>query len=104
MNRWNHDISKAPRGRIKLVPATGNTTRKLADPDWIIAASKCGVVCLSYWIDDEKRWNMFAQGEQPIAWMPYDGRKMAGKGANPPAHPTMAASWFQVFLAIGAAA
>lgn len=38
---------------------------------------------------------MFDAAHPPMAWMPYDGRKMAGKDANPPAHPTMVESWFK---------
>jgi hypothetical protein len=72
----------------------------------IIAASACGVVCVSYFIPDEKRWNMFAAGQQPVAWQRYSGPRhvIDAKGktryaVDLPPHPTKATSWFQDMLA-----
>lgn len=105
MAAWNHDISKAPRGSIRIVPSGKAGTRKVMQPTEIIAASKCGVVTVSYWVDAEKRWNMFVAGEQPIAWMPYAGPRayVDAKGRTRyaidlPDHPTLAESWFTKLL------
>ena len=103
---WNHDIAKAPRGKIRLVPTgKGNATRKLAERAEIIAAGRCGTVTVSYWIDAEKRWNLFTVENAPIAWMPYAGPReyLDAKGktryaADLPAHPTMSESWFSTFM------
>ena len=108
MAQWNHDISKAPRGHYDVVPAGPDKTgsRKVFKADEIIAASPCGIVCVTYWIDAEKRWNMFAAGVQPVAWMSYAGPIQIidpkGKTRNVvdlPAHPPMATSWFRDLLA-----
>lgn len=105
---WSTDIAKAPRGTYRVIPAgpDGKGARKVFERAEIIAASPCGVVCVTYFIPDEKRWNMFAAGVQPIAWMPYAGPiqiiDAKGKARNVvdlPAHPTMATSWFRDLLA-----
>ena len=106
MANWNTDMAKAPRGALRIVPAGKDATRKVMVPTEIIAASACGVVCVSYWIDAEKRWNCFTREVPPIAWMPYAGPRAyvdeKGKTRHAidlPAHPTKATSWFQDRLA-----
>ena len=104
---WNTNMAAAPRGKVRLVATgKGKSTRKVPEPVTIIAASACGVVCLTRWLDDEKRWNMFTVEVPPIAWMPYAGPRQIidakGKPRNVvdlPAHPTKATSWFQDLLA-----
>lgn len=103
---WNHDLSKAPRGSLRIVPAGKDGTRKVMQPTEIVAASDCGVVCLTRWLDDAKRWDMFTREAPPIAWQPYAGPHQyvdaKGKTRNDPAlpaHPTKATSWFQDLLA-----
>lgn len=102
---WSFDMSKAPRGKIKLVATRGTGTRKVAEPVTIIAASSCGVVTLSRWIEAEKRWEMFSPDVPPIAWMPFDGPVetigadgTARKVVVLPKHPTVAESWFSRML------
>lgn len=108
MGTWSADIAKAPRGRYRVIPAgkDAKSARKVFERAEIIVASACGVVCVSYFIPDEKRWNMFAAGEHPVAWQPYAGPRQIidakGKPRNVidlPAHPTKATSWFQDLLA-----
>jgi hypothetical protein len=107
MGTWSTDIAKAPRGTYRVIPAgkDAKSARKVFERAEIIAASSCGVVCVSYFIPDEKRWNMFAAGQQPVAWQRYSGPRQIidakGKTRNVvdlPAHPTMSESWFQTFL------
>lgn len=108
MAGWDSDISKAPRGKYRVVPAgkEGQGARRVFERAEIIAASKCGVVCISYWDDAAGKWDMFASGEQPIAWQPFKGRRpyvdehgRQRYALDLPAHPTMATSWFQDLLA-----
>lgn len=47
---WNLKIAEAPKDHP------------------IIAASVCGVVTKSYWIEKDQRWNMFTSATPPIAW------------------------------------
>ena len=105
MTGWNHDISKAPRGHYDVVPSGGTSTRKVFRPERIITAGADGQVAVAYWMPDQQRWNMFARGEQPIAWMPYSGPReyVDAKGKTRyaidlPDHPTMAESWFDKLL------
>lgn len=103
---WNHDITRAPRGRFKVIPTSnGKGTYKVFQPAEIIAASSCGAVCISFWLDDQKRWSMFPAGVQPIAWMPYAGPRVEiddnGRKRSfidLPKHPTMEESWFAKLL------
>jgi len=103
---WSFDMSKAPRGRYRVLAAgrDGQGARKVFERQQIIAASSCGVVTISYWIDDQKRWSMFTRENPPIAWAPYDGPRLvvdAGKARKVhdlPSHPTMQESWFQRHL------
>ncbi|GGA64733.1 hypothetical protein [Pelagibacterium lentulum] len=111
MAEWNHDMAKAPRGRIRLMPTgKGNSTRKVFEPAKIVVASACGVVTVSRWIDDERRWEMFTSEVGPIAWMPHPGARehVDAKGrtrvvVDLPKHPTMAESWFDRALKARAA-
>lgn len=107
MAEWNFDMSKAPRGRFRVVPSgKGKGTRRVFEPADIIVAGACGTVTVAHWLDDQKRWNMFTAEVQPIAWMPYAGPRayVDDKGKTRyaidlPAHPTKATSWFQDRLA-----
>lgn len=111
MAGWNHDMAKAPRGVLRIVPSGKSSTRKVLQPTEIIAAGPCGVVTVSYWIDAEKRWNMFTREAGPIAWQPYAGPRayVDDKGRTRyavelPPHPTKATSWFADTLAARRAA
>lgn len=103
---WNHDMTRAPRGKVRLVATgKGKATRKVPEPVTIIAASACGVVTLTRWLDNERRWNMFTLDAPPIAWMPYAGPRayVDAKGktryaVDLPKHPTMPESWFETFM------
>lgn len=107
MAEWNHDIAKAPRGNYRLVAGPkGKGDRKVFEPERIIVASRCGVVTVSYWLPEQKRWSMFTAEAGPIAWMQWDGPKIVigedGKERRVldlPPHPTKATSWFQDRLA-----
>lgn len=77
-NEWNYDMSAAPRGRTeKRVYQHKSQKDKTVErdvfvPELIIAASKSDrVVTASRWLPNESRWNMFAKGEEPLAWMPW---------------------------------
>ncbi|MDF2797416.1 MAG: hypothetical protein K0R85_160 [Devosia sp.] len=78
MANWHTDMSKAPRGHyvVKSAGQGGKADRRVFEPQLIIAAGKCGVVTVSYYIPEHKRWNMFANGEQPVAWTEYAGQTM----------------------------
>ena len=107
MPGWNFDMSKAPRGRYRLVPSgNGKSTRKVFEPARVVLASSCGIVTVSHWIDTERRWEMFAASSTPLAWMPFDGPQEVtdedGKTRMVvvlPDHPTMQTSWFDDLLA-----
>ena len=74
MSGWNFDISKAPRGKYVIVNRkTGKTMTdvKVFKADPVILATKCGKVTSSRYIPDEKRWEMLAKGEEPVAWMAW---------------------------------
>jgi hypothetical protein len=106
MAAWNLDMARAPRGKVRLVATgKGKATRKVPELVTIIAASACGVVCLTKWLDAEQRWNMFTREVPPIAWQPYSGPRayVDAKGKTRyaidlPDHPTMAESWFTTFM------
>lgn len=107
MDAWSHDMAKAPRGKYRVIPSgpTAKGARKVFERAEIIAASACGVVCLSYYIPEQRRWCMFDADHPPIAWMPYAGPETvvgddgkARKVVRLPAHPTMAESWFKRLL------
>jgi len=68
---WSFDISQAPRGKYVVVNRTVGKVQadqRVFRPDRVILATKCGKVTLSKYLPDEKRWEMLAAGEQPIAW------------------------------------
>jgi len=73
---WNLDISKAPRGRYDIVArkvAGGKTgDHRVFRPAYVWMASHCGKVTMSSYLPDQKRWEMFALGEQPVAWCAID--------------------------------
>ena len=106
MAGWNHDITKAPRGRYRIVAlANGKGTRKVFEPVEIITASACGVVSVSRWLDAEGRFDMFTAEVPPIAWQPYPGPRtyVDAKGkpryaVDLPPHPTVAEPWFTTFM------
>lgn len=98
---WITDISKAPQGKyvIKSRRVKGDKTadHRVFKPDMIWAASKCGIVTLSCYLPDQKRWEMFAKGERPVAFHDFDPDRDTAKETNkrgqevtryyPPAHP-----------------
>ena len=107
MGTWSFDMTKAPRGKVKLVAAgkDGNGTRKVPERAEVILASACGVVTVGYWLDAEARFNMFTAEVPPIAWMPYPGPRayVDAKGktryaVDLPPHPTVAEPWFATFM------
>jgi len=53
-DKWNFDITQAPKNGTK-----------------VLAATKCGKVLTTVWLNTLDRWNFLATGEEPIAWMPY---------------------------------
>jgi len=73
MSGWNLDMTRAPRGRYRIVAlSNGKGTRKIFEPVPIIAAGR-GVVTVTRWLDDQKRFDMFTAEVPPFAWMPYAG-------------------------------
>lgn len=102
---WSTDMSKAPRGRFRVVVmANGKGTRRVFEPAEIVVAGACGVVTVSHWLDDEKRFSMFTAERPPIAWRPYAGPRVITENGKTrhvvdlPAHPTMSESWFSRLL------
>lgn len=104
---WSTDMSRAPRGKFRVVASgrDGNGTRKVPELVTIIAASACGVVTLTRWLDGEKRWDMFTAEVPPVAWQPYAGPRtyVDAKGktryaVDLPSHPTVAEPWFVTFI------
>lgn len=75
MYEWNFNMSTAPRGtpiqriiqRPEGEPAVVTTIKK----EIIHAASSCGKVISTYYIDKEDRWCMFSKDDPPIAWCKY---------------------------------
>jgi hypothetical protein len=43
--------------------------RKIFEPANVITASKCGKIIVTHKLESG-RWNCYADGELPIAWMP----------------------------------
>ena len=89
MSEWNFDISQAPKGRyVKslLTDKNGKTSEiEKFVPDMVIlcAADEKMTVTRSFWKPNVERWEFFATGQQPLAWMPYPkhpNRNIAGKG------------------------
>jgi len=82
---WSFDIDAAPRGREKVI--TGKVAgvhdfeRRVHERERIFAAGTGGVVTVSYWIPEQKRWCMFTKAVPPMAWRPYE------EGAPLPRHP-----------------
>lgn len=71
---WCTDISKAPRGKYVVVNrkvGKVQADQRVFRPDRVILATKCGKVTLSKYLPDEKRWEMLAAGEQPVAWQAW---------------------------------
>lgn len=74
MSDWNFDMSQAPRGNARKVSRKIGkkiTDVEVIDMEKVILAGKCGVVTTSYWVHDQNRWNMFSEGEEPVAWMHF---------------------------------
>lgn len=73
---WSTDISKAPHGyydvQTRRVNAEKTADHHVFRAEYVWLASKCGKVTLSSYIPDQKRWEFFKRGEQPIAWHPFD--------------------------------
>lgn len=111
---WNRDISKAPRGTYEVqsrrLKNGGEAIHEVFRPQYVWLASKCGKVTLSSWLPPEvspggnpmkggRRWEFFAHGEKPVAWMPLDPadiyQDIDAKTGKPvtryrmPAHPDM---------------
>jgi hypothetical protein len=108
MPEWSFDMHSAPRGSYDVLPAgkDGKGARKQFQREIIITASACGVVTLSYYMPDERRFSMYTAERPPIAWMTYAGPETvigedgkARKVVVLPKHPTKATSWFDDLLA-----
>ena len=73
---WIFDIASAPRGsyeiRAQRIKGGKTADHEVFERDVIWTASKCGKVTRSYYLPLEKRWCMYAHGEEPVAWMPFD--------------------------------
>lgn len=72
---WDTNISRAPHGRYRIVSKKtvkgGTSDTRLFERQVIWTASKCGKVTRSYYIPDQKRWCMYAAGEEPVAWLAH---------------------------------
>ena len=70
---WDLDISKAPLGRtervMKMLPKKQFIEVDMHIPEYILAASACGVVTRSRWLPESGRWEMFTKEVPPVAWM-----------------------------------
>lgn len=74
ISQWNFDMSAAPRGEIVLQTrkgANGPVEVPVYKHVRLIALGSAGVVTLSRWLPDEKRWEMFTKDVPPIAWQPW---------------------------------
>lgn len=73
---WNSDISKAPHGyydiQSRKVKGDKTADHQVFRREYVWLASKCGIVTLSSYIPDQKRWEFFSRNETPIAWHPFD--------------------------------
>lgn len=82
---WNFNINEAPKGweEVKTIKRKDKDIDvSVHNPEYIWAASSCGVVTKSYWIESEGRWCCFKKGENPIAWQIFEV----------PFHPNLKAS------------
>lgn len=101
MSGWSTDLSKAPRGKYvvesRRVKGGKTEDHRVFKPDLVWAASKCGIVTLSWYMPELRQWEMFAKGEKPVAFHDFDPDRDTGKETNkrgqevtryyPPAHP-----------------
>lgn len=75
MPTWNFNIDEAPKSYSRDASYSNQDgkiiQREKFVPVYVWLATKCGKVTVSYWIPNEKRWNMLAQNEKPMAWQPY---------------------------------
>lgn len=71
---WNFNMKDAPKGEWKYERKTDKNGKlrheKMWESIYIITASKCGKVMRSRWLED-KRWEGYKKGEEPIAWQPW---------------------------------
>ena len=73
---WNFDISQAPKGglteaKVLVGPKGKERLVQSYHAPRLIVATKCGKVTTTKWLHESERWEMLAQGEQPVAWMPW---------------------------------
>lgn len=85
MSGWNFDVSQMPKGGIteaqRLVGPKGKERLvPVYHAPKIIAASKCGKVTVTKWLHEQNRWEMFHDGEQPVAWQLWPEHPTAGSG------------------------
>ena len=82
MTGWNFDMSAAPRGHYetRTHERDGKTVSRevFVSVPIILAARDGGIVTTSRWLPDAGRWNMFASGEEPLAWMEWPKHPSAG--------------------------
>ncbi len=68
---WSTDIKAAPHGRYVIKQRKEGVDTRVFVPEWVILTTKCGKTTRSYYQPEVKRWLMLADGEAPVAWMPW---------------------------------
>jgi hypothetical protein len=84
---WNTNINGIPCGsQVKRSVQTKDGVKQYDDfqRDDVILATRCGKVIKSYWIPDEKRFAGLANGEQPVAWVPWPRHPNSSEPHEPP--------------------
>lgn len=74
MDKWNYNLEEAPKGKYEEVVSTRvdgkDHYKDVFVGEVVLTASKCGKVIPTHYIAPEQRWNMYAKGEEPLAWQP----------------------------------
>ena len=80
---WNFDMSAAPKGSFKTTIRKGKDGKEFEIETFVpahlilCANDENQTVTKSRWMPKERRWNMFATSEAPLAWMLYPTHPLA---------------------------
>lgn len=73
---WNFNMDECPKSYFVEVTKTNrlgvtSTYKEVVEVPVILASADCDTVTVSRWLPKEKRWNMFAKKQAPLAWQPF---------------------------------
>lgn len=86
MSEWQ-SMDGAPKGSVQTMQRKiGKNMVEITEhvaPTIIAASATCDTVCLSRWLENEGRWNMFKKDSPPMSWQPWPGHPLAARGDAP---------------------